>query len=126
MGRRTRRPHYLAKLDDYFDIDSVHGEPGDDYALDYYMKEWTQRIGKELANKNSQFFGKWVVRLRQRLGMSRTELARELGVNRTTVFRWEKGKVLPNGRAVWRMEYINAIWEIGYKAGKAEYQNKGG
>jgi transcriptional regulator with XRE-family HTH domain len=40
--------------------------------------------------------------IRERAGISRLEVARELGVDESTIWRWEKGATLPRGEVVSR------------------------
>ena len=47
-----------------------------------------------------------VKQLRQRLGMSRDALARELGVSYKTIYLWEKGKTKPSPMAQQKLEEL--------------------
>ena len=47
-----------------------------------------------------------VQQLRQRLGMSRDALARELGVTYKTIYLWEKGKNKPSPMAQQKLEEL--------------------
>ncbi len=47
-----------------------------------------------------------VQQLRQRLGMSRDALARELGVTYKTIYLWEKGKAKPSPMAQQKLEEL--------------------
>jgi len=47
-----------------------------------------------------------VQQLRQRLGMSRDALARELGVSYKTIYLWEKGKTKPSPMAQQKLEEL--------------------
>ena len=45
-----------------------------------------------------------VRQLRQKLGMSRDALAREIGVSYKTVYLWERGKVQPSPLALEKLK----------------------
>jgi len=56
--------------------------------------------------------------LRRRLGLTQSELARRLGVNRAAVCQWEHGKQKPLAMAVKFMELLRELHERGIKYGK--------
>lgn len=45
-------------------------------------------------------FGERLKELRERSGLKRTQCERKIGYNADTFWRWEKGKVIPNGKAL--------------------------
>ena len=49
--------------------------------------------------------------LREALGLSQEQLARDLGVSFTTISRWEQGHTKPSPLAIERLEQIRKEWE---------------
>ena len=57
--------------------------------------------------------GRALAEARQRAGLDRVEAAAELGVDRTTVYRWETGSRTPNGLAERALRDVIARWNAG-------------
>ena len=49
-----------------------------------------------------------ICKLRGRLGMNVTEFADEIGVQRSTIYRWESGEHSPRGIALRALERMDA------------------
>lgn len=45
-------------------------------------------------------FGSRLKELRERSGLKRTQCERKIGYNADTFWRWENGKIIPNGKAL--------------------------
>lgn len=45
-------------------------------------------------------FGSRLKELRERSGLKRTQCERKIGYNADTFWRWETGKIIPNGKAL--------------------------
>ena len=54
---------------------------------------------REDEKEAMQDMARYVRRIRQRLGLSQTELARSMDVSRETIRNWEQGKRWPTGAA---------------------------
>jgi putative transcriptional regulator len=59
-----------------------------------------------MKRKAATMSGKEVRALRTRLGLSQTELAKKLGMNRSIVAHWETGRCTPNGAAAILMRML--------------------
>jgi predicted DNA-binding mobile mystery protein A len=56
-----------------------------------------EKLDKELryfriAGKKAEYFPQWLRRIRQALGLHVTDIARELGVNKSVIYRLEKSE----------------------------------
>jgi DNA-binding transcriptional regulator YiaG len=49
--------------------------------------------------------------LREAAGLNRYELARAIGVDPSTIFRWESGERRPRGD--WALRYVNFLEKLG-------------
>lgn len=49
---------------------------------------------------SDNIFGERLKELRERSGLKRTQCERKIGYNADTFWRWETGKVIPNGKAL--------------------------
>ena len=63
-----------------------------------------------------------IVALRERLGLSQSELAALTGIGKATISRWERGRILPN-RAMARylslLEYADNVDRLRLEGGRA-------
>ena len=53
--------------------------------------------------------GNEIRKLRKRLGLTQQQLADKLGVDRTTVSRWERGEVEPSPMAERQLEELKGV-----------------
>lgn len=49
-----------------------------------------------------------IIKLRERLGLNISEFANEIGVKRSTIYRWESGDNVPRGAALRALERLDA------------------
>jgi len=59
---------------------------------------------------------------REILGMTQTHFAKLMGVDRISIYRWEKGLRYPNGSAIRLLENLRSNLQIG---GNNDNRNKG-
>jgi DNA-binding transcriptional regulator YiaG len=80
-------------------------EPGENTPVGPYLKLLEDFVARNgflptvpgTASAKSRFLSRKIIALRKKLGLSKAALARQIGVNVNTLWRWERGERRPRG-----------------------------